>query len=125
MGDDLDWIAIRARQVMAEEIKAIKGYHEKPVIRLEAEPAPISLQQVPLLAHSQEGGEGRGAGYVWQPQQKRETRAERPASVSGLVRRLMAIERARILGGEAINLGRHTLEKRTWRWRQSRKQSMQ
>lgn len=115
----MGWVSTRAGRAMA--IKTIKGHDEKPVIRLEAEPTAISLQQVPLLAYSHQADEGREAGYVWQPQQKRETRTGSPASVSGLVRRLMATERARILGGKAIDLGRHTLEKGTQRRRQSRK----
>ena len=116
---DLAWVAARARQAMPDKIKTIKGHAERSEIQVE--PSPIFLQEVPLLAHGQEGDEVGGAGYVGQPQRRRETRMVRAGAVSGLVRRLMATERARMLGGKAIDLGRYALEKRTQRWRESRK----
>ncbi len=101
--------------------KVRRSHAEKPQVRREAEPAPFSVYRVPLPAHSHEVDEGTRGGYVWQPQRRRETRMVSPGAVGGLVRRLMATERARILGGKAIDVGRYILEKRTQRWRESRK----
>ena len=99
---------------------ARRGRAEKPRIEREAELSPVSLYQVPLAARSHEGDEGQVAGYTWSPQRRRETRMVSPSAVSGLVRRLMATERARILGKKAIDVGRYALEKRAQRWRESR-----
>lgn len=121
----MGWVATQARRAIAEEIKTMKGYAERTGNQPETEPGPISLRQVPVLAYGHAADEGRGAGYVWQPRHSRETRTGSPASVSGLVRRLMATERARILGREAIDLGRYTLEKRTQHWKESRKRFKQ
>jgi len=101
--------------------KVRRSQAEKPQVRLEAEPSPISVYRVPLPAYSHEVDEGTQGGYVCQPQRRRETRMVSPGAVGGLVRRLMATERARILGRKAIDVGRYTLEKRTQRWRESRK----
>jgi len=116
---DLAWVTARARQAMPDKIKTIKGHAERSEIQVE--PSPIFLHQVPLPAQTHEADEGRAAGHIWQPQRRRETRMVSPGAVGGLVRRLMAAERARILGKKAIDLGRYTLEKRTEGWRESRK----
>lgn len=100
--------------------KVKKSYAHKPQLRREVEPASFSVYRVPLPAHSHEVDEGTWGGYVWQPQRRRETRMVRPGAVGGLVRRLMATERARILGRKAIDVGRYSLEKRTQRWKESR-----
>ena len=102
--------------------KVRRSHAEKPQVRREAEPAPFSVYLVPLPAHNHEVDEGtRGGYYVWQPQRRKEARMVSPGAVGGLVRRLMATERARILGRKAIDIGRYSLEKRTQRWRESRK----
>jgi hypothetical protein len=104
-----------------EAITKVRGSHaEKPQVRREAELAPISVYHVPLPAHRHEVGEETWGGYAWQPQLRRETRVVSPGAVGGLVRRLMATERARILGGKVIDVGRYSLEKRTQRWRESK-----
>ena len=82
-----------------------------------------SLQHIPLSTQGYEADEGRGTGYNGQSQPKRETRTAGPGVVGGLVRYLMATERARILGRKAIDLGRYTLEKRAQRWRESKPRS--
>jgi hypothetical protein len=98
-----------------------RGHPEELHTQREAEPTPVSLYRVSLPLHARQAEEGRGAGYIGQPEQRRETRVIRPGAVGGLVRRLMATERARILGRKAIDLGRYSLEKRTQRWRELRK----
>jgi hypothetical protein len=50
------------------------------------------------------------------PQRSKGGRRVSSASVSGLVRQLMAAERARILRKKTIDLGRYTLGKGTRRW---------
>jgi len=100
--------------------KVRRSHAEKPLVRREAEPSPFSVYHVPLPANSHEAGEGTREGDVRQPQLKRETRTVSPGAVGGLVRRLMATERARLLGGKAMGVGRYILEKRTQRWRESR-----
>ena len=120
--DDLDWVAIRARQPMGaalslskgEEIKTVKSPAEGRDIYTPAEPRLLSILRY-------EVDDGRGGDYLRQPQHKRETETGRPASVAGLVRRLMAAERARLLGRKVMDLSRYALEKRTQRWRESRK----
>lgn len=112
--DDLDWVAIRARQPMGEEIKTVKNPAAGRDIYTPAEPRPVSILGYEVY-------EGNGADYLSQPQHKRETETRRPASVAGLVRRLMAAERARLLGRKVVDLSRYALEKRTQRWRESRK----
>ncbi len=117
---DLAWVAARARQVMmTDKIKAIKGHAER--FEIQVEPSPFFLDQVLLPDQTHEADEGRAAGHVRQPQRRREMKMVSPGAVGGLVRRLMATERARMLGGKAIDLGRYALEKRTQRWRESRK----
>lgn len=111
---------VASRQYAEAITEARRVHAEKPQIKREAEPSPISLQQVPLLAYSHEADEGRRAGSLWQPQRKRETTTVRAGAVSGLVRRLMATERARILRREGIDLGQYALEKRAQGWRESR-----
>lgn len=68
-----------------------------------------------------EANEESRASYFQMPQRKRETRRVSTSAVNSLVRCLMATERARLLGRKAITLGQYTLEKRTQRWRESRK----
>lgn len=116
---DLGWVAARTRQAMPDKIKTIKGHAER--FEIQVEPSPIFLHQVPLPAQTHEADEVGGAGYVGQPQRRREMKMVSPGAVGGLVRRLMATERARMLGGKAIDLGRYALEKRTQRWRESSK----
>jgi hypothetical protein len=100
---------------MADKMQTMKN-QARPEIQREVEPSPISLQQVPLPGHVHEGNKGIGAGYIGQSQRSKERRGVSSASVSSLVRRLMATERARMLGRKAINPSRYTLEKRTRRW---------
>jgi len=119
--DDLGWVAAQANRVMAKEIRAVRGRAERSEVYPQAETSPISIQQVPLPPKEYEESQGEQAGNIQQPQHRRETRTVSPASVTGLVRRLMATERARILGRKTIDLGRYTLEKRTQRWREPRK----
>lgn len=101
--------------------KVRRSHVEKPQVRCEAEPTPTSVYRVLLPAPSHEVDEGTWGGYVWQPQRRKATRMVSPGAVGGLVRRLMATERARILGRKAIDVGRYTLEKRAQRWKESRK----
>jgi len=104
-----------------EVITRVRRSHpEKLQVRREAEPTPISVYRVPLPAHSHEVEATYGGAYVWQPQRRRETRMVSPGGVGRLAQRLMATERARILGRKAIDVGRYSLEKRTQHWRQSR-----
>lgn len=112
--DDLDWVAIRARKPMGDEMKTVRSPTEGSDIYTQAEPSLVSI-----LRYEVDGG--RGADYLSQPQHRKETGTGSPASVAGLVRRLIAAERARLLGGKAVDLGRYALEKRTQHWRESRK----
>lgn len=110
-----------ATREYAEGITGIKASHvEKRRIKRETEPSPISLYEVPLPGHGSEADERQEAAYVWQPRRRRETRMVSPGAVGGLVRRLMATERARVLRSEAIDVGRYALEKRNQRWKESR-----
>jgi hypothetical protein len=121
----LPCLVCRGKGVVATNVEGVttarRGDAEKPRIEGEAEPSPVSLYQVPLAARSHEGDEARVAGYTWSPQRRRGTRMIRPGVIGGLVRRLMATERARILGRKTIDLGRYALEKRAQRWRESSK----
>jgi len=103
-----DFGGAQINKAMTVGMKTAKGRTQA-----EAEPSPILLYHVPLLGHGHEVG---GAGYSGQPQRKRETRMVSPGAVSSLVRRLMAMERARILGRKAID--RYPFIKRTERWRE-------
>jgi hypothetical protein len=104
-----------------EGITGIKASHaEKRRVKREAEPSPISLYEVPLPGYGPEVDERQEADYLWQSQRSRATRMVSPGAVGSLVRRLMATERARILGRGAIDIGRYALEKRSQRWKESR-----
>jgi len=83
----------------------------------EAEADPIVPHQGPLLVQCYQADD---QCQVCQPQRGREARTGRAGVVGGLVRRLMATERARILGRKTIDLGRYALEKRAQRWKESK-----
>ena len=112
---DLGWIASPAWPVITMGIRAIKDGDEELGIKCQAESIPVSIKSVSLSALGSEA-----KGHLCQPRWRKETMTASPALVGGLVRRLMATERARILGGKAMDLGRYTLEKRTRRWKESR-----
>lgn len=115
----LSCLLCRGKGVVTIREQGEKGRAERPQIQPEAEPYPIVLCPMPLLVPGQETDGGTGS--LWQPQRRKEARMVRAGVVGGLVRHLMAIERARILGRKASDLSRYALEKRTERWRDSRK----
>lgn len=113
-GDDLGWVVIRARRPIAAEARAGNGRPAGCEIRSDGEPILISF-----IPPDSQADRATGTSNVSRSQ-RRETRTGSAGLVSGLVRRLMASERARILGRKG-DPGRYALEKRSQRWRESRK----
>jgi hypothetical protein len=94
----------------------IECYCKRKVISMEWQPYRWGRLSPGIVLTALDGERLRCVGErTCSPQRSKEGRRVSSTSVSGLVRQLMAAERARILHTKAIDLGRHTLRKGTRR----------
>ena len=109
-----------------QEAEARKANEEKLRISRRVETCPLSFQQVSLQSGDIELPEDDGVG--WKPYSSRGEKEEEKrtattvtkrvnmAGVCALSRRLMAIERARVLGRKLVDLRAYALEQAGRRW---------
>ncbi|NQT73923.1 MAG: hypothetical protein HQ553_14340 [Chloroflexi bacterium] len=119
--DGMEWVAVPKNHSMGTNARRMRNSIERAVIHSVADLGLLSLKQAYLHSRDYEGDmPPEQEDDVWQPKSSKEIRMIRPSSVGGIVRQLMATERARILGRKGIDLGRYIQDKRTQRWRESR-----
>jgi len=108
-----------------QEAKARKAEQERLGISRQMETYPFSLQQVSLQGNGHEPPENEVDWKLYSsPPEKNEgkrtattvTKRVNMAGVRALSRRLMAIERARMLGRKPVDLGAYALELEARRW---------
>ena len=125
----------RARQPSALEQAAVewerqreaevrKSNEEKLRISRRVETYPFSLQQVPLQGDGHEPPEDEVGWKPYSPRREKSistlTGRVNIAGVCALSRRLMAIERARVLGRKLVDLRTWALEQAGRRWAEER-----
>ena len=108
-----------------QEAEVRKASEEKLRISRRVETCPFSLQQVSLQADGIELAEDEVGWKPYSPRREKRiattvTGRVNIAGVCALSRRLMAIERARVLGRKPVDLRAYTLEQVGRRWAEER-----
>jgi len=109
-----------------QEAEARKAEEERLRISRQVETCPFSFQRVSLQADG-DGSEPPADEVDWKPYSSQRgkgaatvTRRVNMAGVCALSRRLMAMERARVLGRKPVDLGAWALEQAGRRWAEER-----
>ena len=111
------------------EARARKAEEERLRVSRPVETCPFSFQQVSLQADGIEPPQDEVDWKPYNPRPEKEekkraattaTRRVNMAGVCALSRRLMAIERARALGREPVDMRAHALEQAGRRWAEER-----